>query len=99
MVDLVMKPMLNHLNLSLTAMPIKTIEKMMHALEYARSLQSIHFSEKNVHEIKRIARQVLGEFLFDKRLYNELESEIPSDWNDMQKLPHPKNRVITQNLL
>jgi hypothetical protein len=99
LVDLVMKPMLNHLNLSLTSLPINTIGKIMLALGYARSLQSIHFSSKNIDEIKKTARQVIGEFLFDKTMYNEVPSEIPDDWNAVQKLPHPEHYNLGQSLL
>ena len=75
------------------------MSKVIMALKYSRTIQSIHLSTPAVETVRALSRDILGDFLFNRMSHTSFAPELPSEWNELGTMPHPDSAPMTRNVL
>lgn len=66
------------------------------ALEMARSIQSLHLTSDSIKNLKSVAEQTFGSFLFNELVSDSTcHAELESTWNGHSNMPDPTETDIT----
>ena len=82
----------------MTNLSLAVARTVIQSLKYSRSMQSLHLCSTLQKKFREIAKEELGDLLFNRMTLYHPKEEIPSDWNEQFNVPHREQVDITPNV-